>query len=240
MKITKSQLQKIIKEELTAELTESEGLSDKALRKVEAILDMTGLDTEGQVALRLKDLKNFLETGRELSQESLGEEADRTAKGNITQAAREKYATVGKDGFPILDKESSESAIKLRGHAPEADRAKIINKAAKRAPAAAKKAREEDKEKNEGRRITKSALLNIIREEMQSLSEEEDDGGPDRDWIVSYNFPLINGKSQPATEHVVAPTPKAAKEKAAEQVKEKVAKNPRAKGPATGFSAHEN
>jgi hypothetical protein len=75
----------------------------------------------------------------------LGEEAQRTAKGNITQDTREKHATVGKDKFPIFDKKSAEAAIDLRGHAPEADRAKIINKAAKYAPEAAKKAREADK-----------------------------------------------------------------------------------------------
>lgn len=74
-------------------------------------------------------------------------EANRTAKGNITQAAREKYATVGKDKFPIFDKKSALAALDLRGHAPEGDRAKIINKAAKYAPKAAKKAREADKEK---------------------------------------------------------------------------------------------
>tara|TARA_R110000824_G_scaffold396365_1_gene597765 strand:+ start:91 stop:372 length:282 start_codon:yes stop_codon:yes gene_type:complete len=72
-------------------------------------------------------------------------EAQRTAKGNITQDTREKYATVGKDKFPIFDKESAESAIKLRGHTSKANQKKIINKAAKYAPAAAKKAREADK-----------------------------------------------------------------------------------------------
>ena len=72
-------------------------------------------------------------------------EKKRTAKGNITQDTREKYATVGKDKFPIFDKESAESAIKLRGHASKANQKKIINKAAKYAPAAAKKAREADK-----------------------------------------------------------------------------------------------
>jgi hypothetical protein len=72
-------------------------------------------------------------------------EADRTAKGNITQDTREKNATVGKDKFPIFDKESAESAIKLRGHASKANQKKIINKAAKYAPEAAKKAREADK-----------------------------------------------------------------------------------------------
>ena len=98
--------------------------------------------------------------------QALGEEANRTPKGNITQAAREKYATVGKDKFPIFDKKSAEAAIDLRGHASEADRAKIINKAAKYAPKAAKKAREADKEKkNESLVITKSQLVDLIREE---------------------------------------------------------------------------
>ena len=77
--------------------------------------------------------------------EAVLNEKERTAKGNITQATREKHATVGKDKFPIFDKKSAEAAIDLRGHAPEADRAKIINKAAKYAPEAAKKAREADK-----------------------------------------------------------------------------------------------
>ena len=77
--------------------------------------------------------------------EYIEEEAKRTAKGNITQDTREKHATVGKDKFPIFDKKSAEAAIDLRGHAPKADRAKIINKAAKYAPEAAKKAREADK-----------------------------------------------------------------------------------------------
>ena len=74
--------------------------------------------------------------------EAVVAEAERTAKGNITQDTREKHATVGKDKFPIFDKKSAEAAIDLRGHAPEADRATIINKAAKDAPAAAKNARE--------------------------------------------------------------------------------------------------
>ena len=111
--------------------------------------------------------------------QSLSEEANRTPKGNITQAAREKYATVGKDKFPIFDKESAEAAIDLRGHAPKADRAKIINKAAKNAPKAAEKAREADKEKkkkNENRQITKSNLLNIIREEVAKEMDRHQKG----------------------------------------------------------------
>ena len=146
MKITSSQLRKIIQEELAAELTEGD-LSTKALRKLRAILDMPDLDRKSQLGLRLTDLYRLMSSGQSNPQESLGEEADRTAKGNITQAAREKYATVGKDKFPIFDKKSAEAALDLRGHAPKADRAKIINKAAKYAPKAAEKAREADKEK---------------------------------------------------------------------------------------------
>ena len=79
----------------------------------------------------------------------LSEECERSAKGNITQKSREKHATVGKDKFPICDKKSAESAIKLRGHASDADQERIINKAAKYAPAAAKKAREVEKKEQE-------------------------------------------------------------------------------------------
>ena len=89
-----------------------------------------------------QQLKQIIEEELEVF---LGEETKRTAKGNITQDTREKHATVGKDKFPIFDKKSAEAAIDLRGHAPKADRAKIINKAAKYAPEAAKKAREADK-----------------------------------------------------------------------------------------------
>jgi len=90
-----------------------------------------------------------LEARMRLEEEDL-EEADRTAKGNITQDTRKKHATVGKDKFPIFDKKSAEAAIDLRGHAPEADRARIIDKAAEYAPEAAKKAREADKKKKKG------------------------------------------------------------------------------------------
>ena len=82
-------------------------------------------------------------------------EADRTPSGQPSADAREKYSTLpDKEGtktkkddrFPIFDKKSAESAIKLRGHGTtEAQREKIINKAAKFAPEAAKKAREADK-----------------------------------------------------------------------------------------------
>jgi hypothetical protein len=72
----------------------------------------------------------------------------RTKKGNVTAAARHKHG-VGKEGkWPIFDKKSALSAIKLRGHAESsAQRAAIIARAAAYAPEAAKKAREEDKKK---------------------------------------------------------------------------------------------
>jgi|TARA_R110002074_G_C12076058_1_gene622348 hypothetical protein len=73
-------------------------------------------------------------------------EQDRTTKGNVTQDARDDHATLSDDRFPIFDKKSAIAAIKLRGHGTtDAERKKIINKAAKYAPEAAKKARETDK-----------------------------------------------------------------------------------------------
>ena len=208
MKITSSQLRKIINEELAAELTEGD-LSTKALRKLRAILDMPDLDRKSQLGLRLTDLYRLMSSGQSNPQESLGEEADRTAKGNVTQAAREKYATVGDDKFPIFDKKSAESAIDLRGHAPKADRAKIINKAAKYAPKAAKKAREEDKEKNESRKITKSQLLDLIREEAAKEMDRHSKGEELLDAIGG-----LKGRSQ---KDLRAALEKAAKEKGYEE-----------------------
>jgi len=74
------------------------------------------------------------------------QEVDRTAKGNVTQDARDDHATLSDGRFPIFDKKSALAALKLRGHGiTDAERKKIINKAAKYAPAAAKKARKADK-----------------------------------------------------------------------------------------------
>ena len=125
MKITKSQLKQIIKEEIETTLYELGNTSQAAGASLRAA-QLSG--------------KRDIEDEKEEP-----EEAERTAKGNVTQTTREKHATVGKDKFPIFDKKSAEAAIDLRGHAPEADVTKIINKAAKYAPAAAKKAREADK-----------------------------------------------------------------------------------------------
>tara|TARA_R110000824_G_scaffold125429_7_gene284579 strand:+ start:482 stop:961 length:480 start_codon:yes stop_codon:yes gene_type:complete len=158
MKITKSQLKQIIKEELEGVLGEGGcGAPDPA----QQLADQLGIDA-AELASAMAQMGLELSPGQVSSlggsedpydKYSMEDEefempmmeADRTAKGNITQDAREKNATVGKDKFPIFDKESAESAIKLRGHASKANQKKIINKAAKYAPAAAKKARKADK-----------------------------------------------------------------------------------------------
>ena len=73
--------------------------------------------------------------------------SDRTPSGAPSEEARDDHAVLSGGRFPIFDKKSAEAAIKLRGHnTTSAERAKIINAAAKYAPEAAKKAREEDKE----------------------------------------------------------------------------------------------
>ena len=70
----------------------------------------------------------------------------RTKKGNVKAESRKEKATLSGGRFPIGDKRSALAALKLRGHAktPE-ERARIISAAAKFAPEAAKKAREEDR-----------------------------------------------------------------------------------------------
>ena len=109
------------------------------------------LKREGRIKeSELKDMiRAILEEESELLEKKKKKKskAKRTAKGNVTQAAREKHATVGKDKFPIFDKKSAEAAIDLRGHTSKKNQKKIINKAAKYAPAAAKKAREVEKNK---------------------------------------------------------------------------------------------
>lgn len=69
---------------------------------------------------------------------------NRTRKGNVTAKARRRHGTRG-GRFPIFDKRSARSAIRLRGHAKSAaERKSIIRRAAKYAPAAAAKARKVD------------------------------------------------------------------------------------------------
>jgi hypothetical protein len=59
---------------------------------------------------------------------------------------RKKGSATGDGRFPITNKAQADSALRLRGHntTPE-ERRKIINRAAKFDPEAAKKAREADK-----------------------------------------------------------------------------------------------
>jgi len=136
MKITKSQLKRIIKEEFEAIKEGGTGAQIEDLMwELQSLMETYGVTSDDLRAV-LEDLDLQLREDKE---------PNRSAKGNVTQAAREKYATVGDDGFPIFDRQSAEAAIDLRGHASEADQKKIINKAAKYAPAAAKKAREVEK-----------------------------------------------------------------------------------------------
>ena len=75
--------------------------------------------------------------------------AYRTKKGNPTSTARKKKAALSKGRFPIFDKKSASSALRLRGKTKsKAERRKVINKAAKFQPVMAKKARELDKKNN--------------------------------------------------------------------------------------------
>jgi len=69
----------------------------------------------------------------------------RTAKGNVTAEARRRYGD--KEGrFPIFDRRSAEAALRLRGHArSEAERQRIIRRAERYAPEAARRAREVDR-----------------------------------------------------------------------------------------------
>lgn len=74
-----------------------------------------------------------------------------TDSGNVKAKARKKHATYkqnGKGKFPIFDRKSAMSALRLRGHAPKSQRDDIIRRAAKYAPEAAKKARKQDKKKS--------------------------------------------------------------------------------------------
>jgi hypothetical protein len=79
-----------------------------------------------------------------------GRKGMRTKSGGVSAEARKKHGlkskTARKGSFPIFDAKSANSALKLRGRArSKKDRANIINRAAKYAPAAASKARVVDK-----------------------------------------------------------------------------------------------
>lgn len=72
-------------------------------------------------------------------------EPKRTPSGGPSADAREKYAVLDDGRFPIWDKESALAAIRLRGRGTtRAERKKILDAAAKYAPAEAKQARMDD------------------------------------------------------------------------------------------------
>lgn len=75
-------------------------------------------------------------------------ERKRTKKGNVTASARRKSATLSGGRFPIFDAKSAKSALRLRGHAGKpgsAARKKVVARAARFAPAAARAARDRDR-----------------------------------------------------------------------------------------------
>lgn len=77
-----------------------------------------------------------------------GTKSMRTKSGGVSAAARRKHGVGKGKRFPVFDRRSAMSAIKLRGHAKSsAARRSIINRAAKFAPAAAKRARAVDAKK---------------------------------------------------------------------------------------------
>jgi hypothetical protein len=77
-----------------------------------------------------------------------GTKSMRTKSGGVSAAARRKHGVGKGKKFPVFDRKSAVSAIKLRGHAKSsAARRNIINRAAKYAPSAAKRARAVDAKK---------------------------------------------------------------------------------------------
>jgi hypothetical protein len=75
----------------------------------------------------------------------------RTSSGHVKKKARKKYATYKENGrgkFPIFDRRSAMSALRLRGHADsKSQRQSIIRRAKKYAPEAAEQAKKRDKGK---------------------------------------------------------------------------------------------
>lgn len=70
-----------------------------------------------------------------------------TDKGNVKSSTRKKKAVLSEGRFPVFDKKSALSALKLRGRAKNAkERNRIIRAAARYAPEEAKKARETDRQ----------------------------------------------------------------------------------------------
>jgi len=71
----------------------------------------------------------------------------RTPSGAVQAESREKHASLSGERFPVADKRSALAALRLRGHTKNPkERKRVIAAAARYAPAAAKAAREADKE----------------------------------------------------------------------------------------------
>ena len=72
-------------------------------------------------------------------------DAKTTPSGEPSAEARKKYAVLDDGRFPIWDKASAIAALRLRGRGTtRAERKKIVDAAAKYAPAEAKQARMDD------------------------------------------------------------------------------------------------
>lgn len=72
-------------------------------------------------------------------------DAKRTDSGEPSVEDRKKYAVLDDGRFPIWDKDSAIAALKLRGRGTtKVERKKIVDAAAKFAPAEAKQARMDD------------------------------------------------------------------------------------------------
>jgi len=66
----------------------------------------------------------------------------------VTAEDRKKHATLSGGRFPIFNKATARSALRLRGRTHnKAERRKVINKAARYLPNEAKKAREADRKR---------------------------------------------------------------------------------------------
>lgn len=73
----------------------------------------------------------------------------RTKKGNVKAEVRKRNAVLSKGRFPIFDRKSAASAIKLRGHSKsKTERRKVLKAASKYQPKLAREAIERDKKKN--------------------------------------------------------------------------------------------
>jgi hypothetical protein len=57
--------------------------------------------------------------------------ANRTAKGNVTEQARERYGMRGTGKYPVFDRQSALSAIRLRHHGEGVSPASVLDKVAR-------------------------------------------------------------------------------------------------------------